>query len=1176
MKARVVIFPLVFVCAAVMALAPTPAFSQAVYGSVFGTFTDPQGAAVPGVKVTITSIGKGTTEVTTTNESGNYTVTHLIPGRYQVRGEKEGFKAFFAESVDVRADAASRVDGQLEVGAVAETVTVTAESVPLLKTDRADVATTFNEKAVGELPIFDRNFTQFQLLTPGTQSLTWQHASSENPQQSIQINVSGQHFSGTSFQLDGTDNRDPILGIIVVNPTLESVTETKVATQNYDAEFGQGIAAVVTAHTKSGTNDFHGSAFWFRRSDVTQARDPFTQSQKDAITGKFIPDTLWNQFGGSVGGPVIKNKLFFFGDYQGTREKVGRSVLLTVPTTLARSTCLAAPAAGLSCDLSEFLPLGLQVYDPATGNPDGTGRTAFAGNLIPHAPGNDRISPQARALLNLLPAPARSGVRDNYVAGGTGGFDRDAFNVRIDNQATEKLKIFGRYSLAQYNLSGKGAFDTAQVAVGGAGLGFLGFGGKSLTRNQSIAAGFDYSLNPTLLTDFRFGWFKYRVNVQPNGIGTTPATDLGMPGLNTGNDFTSGMPAFFIGGQGENGGDIELGYGLSDRLNRCNCPLTQIEDQFQFVNNWTNIRGNHQIKFGADIRYARNLRVPSDAHRAGELSFDRNGTGLLSPGPGQVPGGLPLATFLLGNATRIERYVSTQTDAGERQKRWFFYGQDTWRATSKLSVNLGLRWEIYFPQSVTGSGKGGFVDLRTGEIRVAGVGGIGLNMDVENTFTNFAPRVGIAYQATPKTIVRLGYGRSYDIGVFGSIFGHSVTQNLPVLARQTAVGPVTASSYEAAFTLAAGPPAFVFPTVGPNGRFAIRPGDNQFIQPEKMRLGLVDAWNATIQRQLTPTISVEAGYVGNKGTHVFTGNGPDYNPNQPILTGFPTVPRNQRQPFFAGPINGFGGPFGWTQDMRYHANDASNHYHALQTKVEKRFSRGYQFLAHYTWSRNTNFDSDYYVWDPKLNYGVVDFNRTHVFVLTGLWELPFGKGKQYLGDASRALDYLVGGWQVNTVTNWSSGLPFSPGYRDCGPDRDVGPCRPDMVGEVSYGDKSGWFTLSSVTGLANGETSGPWRRPQVATFGNTERNALRGPQFFNTDLSIFKNFIITERLRGQFRAEAFNIFNHVNLGTPGVFFSQFGFGGSTCVDCGPSGGGGVIGATGGAMRQWQFGLKLSF
>jgi outer membrane receptor protein involved in Fe transport len=1174
-----------------VALLPAAAFGQAVYGSIYGTVTDTSGAVVAGAKVTITSVEKATKEEATTNEAGNYVVTHLIPGTYDVRAEAAGFKGYEAKGIQVLADTSVRVDAQLALGAVTETVTVTAESVPLLKTDRADVSYTLTGKTIEELPLISRNFTEFQLVTPGTQSLTWQHAASENPQQSLQINVNGQHFSGTSFQLDGTDNRDPILGIIVINPNLYAIREAKITTQNYDAEFGQASAAVITVQTKSGTNEFHGSAFDFRQNNGWRARDSFAQSKPDPVTGKLIPDGLRNLFGGSLGGPIVKNKLFFFGDYQGTRQKLGNSALLTVPTARFRSTCLNASSS--ICDLSEYLSAG-QIYDPATGNPNGTGRSAFSGNIIP----NSRISPQARALLSLLPAPTASGIISNFSGGGTGGYNQDAFDVRMDYAHSQNLSIMGRYSFSDYELTGRGIFDTSSVFVGGRGLGFNGFAGKSLTRNQSLSPGFNYSLGPTWLTDFRFGWFKYRVNVNPNGLGTTPAKDVGIPGLNTGDTFTSGMPAFFIGDQGQTGGDIAFGYALSDRLTRCNCPLVQNEDQFQFVNNWTNIRGNHQLKFGGDIRYARNLRVPSDAHRAGELSFSRDGTGLSGTG-----GGVALATFLLGNVTSLARYVSTATDAGERQKRWFFYGQDTWRLSPKLTFNYGLRWEIYFPQTVTAAQKGGFVDTQRGEILVAGVGNVQTNFNVANTLTNLAPRVGIAYEVTKKAVLRLGYGRSYDIGVFGSVFGHSVTQNLPVLARQNLSGPVTGSSFEAAFTLATGPAAFVFPAVPSSGRIPLVKDANQFVQPDKMRMGLVDAWNVTFQYQLTPSMSVEAAYVGNKGTHVFAGNGPDYNLNQPTgnglinpVTGVRTS-TNSRRPFFAGPIAGVGGPFGVFADLRYHANDSSNHYNAIQAKLEKRFSKGYQFAAHYTFSRNTNFSDNGYTFERPVTFGVADFNRTHVFVFANLWELPFGHGKRYLSNVSKAVDYIVGGWQINTITNISTGLPFDFGYKNCSSDIDTatGPCRPDLVGDITYGDRKGWFPVSPVTGLGPnpalqpnpllpnfnpcpagpGATGGIWRRPGCARFGSVERNKGRGPHFWNTDFSVFKNIDVTERYRAELRLEVQNVFNHVNLAPPGVFFSAFGFGGSSCVDCDPKDDG-VIKALGGSTRQMQVGLRIQF
>ncbi len=416
-------------------------------------------------------------------------------------------------------------------------------------------------------------------------------------------------------------------------------------------------------------------------------------------------------------------------------------------------------------------------------------------------------------MITEFPNPTSAGLINNFAAGGNGIFNNDQFNIRIDDQTTSKLHTFGRYSFANYSLTGAAAF----ADLGGNGFGTGGFAGASKSRDQSIAGGFDYAFKPSVLTDFRFGYVRYHVGVVPNGVGTTPASDVGIPGLNTGTDFTSGQPSYFVGKSGGDGtatGDLtttgglsNFGYGLG--VNRCNCPLTEQEDQFQFVNNWTKISGNHQIKFGGDVRYARNLRVPSDNHRAGELTFAKERTSDATEG-----GGVALATFLLGDVTTFKRYVSTSLTAAERQKRFYFYGQDTWRATSKLTIAYGLRWDIINPEYVNADGNGGLLDLNTGLLRVGGVGGIDRNFNVEKNWKNFGPRLGIAYQVTPKTVVSMGYGRSYDIGVFGSIFGHAVTQNLPVLEVQNNNAN---TQFDNVFTLASGPADPVFPAVPSNG-----------------------------------------------------------------------------------------------------------------------------------------------------------------------------------------------------------------------------------------------------------------------------------------------------------------------------------------------------------------------
>ncbi|HKC86585.1 MAG TPA: hypothetical protein VKG02_11450, partial [Blastocatellia bacterium] len=407
-----------------------------------------------------------------------------------------------------------------------------------------------------------------------------------------------------------------------------------------------------------------------RQNDELQARNPLFQFQKDPTTGKFVPDTLRNQFGGAVGGPIIKNRIFFFGDYEGLRSKIGGSRLLTVPTAAARQG-----------DLSAY---GVNIYDPATTRVDASGnligRDQFEGNKIP----SNRLSPQALNILKLIPLPnvanaPANGTLNNFVASGGEGYDKDSFDIRIDAKYSDKLNMFGRYSFADFRLKGPTAFGE------GGGPELVTFGGRSKARNQSVAYGLDYTWNDRLVSDFRFGFFRYRVNVLPSDFGKNTANDVGVPGLNL-DPFSSGLFAGFVidpriqnisGGFSLGTEELRKGFnfGSGQFVNRCGCPLDQEENQFQVVSNTTKLYGAHTIKFGADVRRAYNLRVPSDLHRAGELTF---GTGRTR---GVRGGGLGLATLLLGDVTEFGRYVSSNTDARERQWRHFYYGQDTWRAT---------------------------------------------------------------------------------------------------------------------------------------------------------------------------------------------------------------------------------------------------------------------------------------------------------------------------------------------------------------------------------------------------------------------------------------------------------------------------------------------------------------
>jgi hypothetical protein len=520
--------------------------------------------------------------------------------------------------------------------------------------------------------------------------------------------------------------------------------------------------------------------------------------------------------------------------------------------------------------------------------------------------------------------------------------------------------------------------------------------------------------------------------------------------------------------------------------------------------------------------------------------------------------------------TSFSRFVSTNTDARERQWRHFYYAQDTWRVRSNLTLSYGLRLDVINPQTVNEAGNGGWLNLDTGEIQVGGIGDVDLAGNVENKF-NWAPRVGVAYQINEKTVIRGGYGRSFDLGVFGSTFGHSVTQNLPVLSIQSLNAP---ENFDRVFTLAEGPPPPIFVDVPANGRFPLPNGVSARALRNQQRLPTLDAYNVTVQRELSPTMSLEVAYVGNYGTNVFAGNGPATNVNEPTLTGFAEgVPQNNRRPFFAGPLQGadgpFGGPFGWTQGIDYFCNCAHNRYDSLQTKLTKRYSGGTSLLASYTLQRARGHDGSQFFFNPDLQYGrPLDFDRVHNFNLSAVAELPFGRGKAYLADLSGIANAFVSGWQVNTNVIIQSGQALDVSYRDAGADRDVGPNRPDVIGDITEGggDRNHWFNTTPI-----GSPGSAFARPARGTFGNMERGSLSGPGYWRADASLFKRIGFANQMELELRIEAVNIFNHVNLGNPDT---EVGVPGNDNPNAGRITSTAYFNLD--PQRAWQFGARFKF
>jgi outer membrane receptor protein involved in Fe transport len=1222
------------------------AMAQSVFGQILGTVTDATGAAVPNAIVTVTDVAKGTVVNLQSNGAGEFTADHLIPDTYNIKVAATGFKGFEQKGLQVFADTSPSVKAVLAVGASDQVVEVNADAVAQLKTDRADVATVFNAQEIEDLPIPDHNFTNLQLLLPGAVQLGWAHAASENPQGSKQIQIDGQAFGGVNYTLDGTDNQDPILGIIVINPNYESMSEAKIATQNFDAEFGKAVASVETVQTKSGTNSFHGSLFDNRESNANLARDPFTVTKAQGY-----PTGLKNQFGASIGGPVLKDKIFFFGDYQGVRQKSGASGIGTVPSMLAMQSCTGATVASNGqpgCDFSQYLNVGgnHQLYDNSTGTP-----IPYANNIIPL----NRLSPQAVNLFKLLLANGKTpnnfstnnGLQNNYAGTGTGIFNSNQWDVRGDATLSQKIHVFGRFSRFTDTLSGASLFGPA----GGPGLGIAGFGGVSTGANDSLAMGTDIAINSKLVTDVRLGYFRYNIITHKNDPGNTnlpfigqnvsgssPSlavpTNFGTPDIDIA-DVGSTTPLGFLSNDNTQNSGPQFGSGLN--MNHCNCPLKEKEDQFQVVNNWTKTIGNHAVKFGVDLRYARNLRVPSDSDRTGLDKFAN------APTSNGITGGLGFASFILGDVSSIARYTSVSTNAKEFQVRDFFYAQDTWRATPKLTLNIGARYEFYGPERVNGAGNGALLNLQTGYINVAGSGPVPLNMGVGAAKNAWNPRLGVAYQLNDKTVIRGGYGRSFDLGVFGSEFGHVVTQNIPVLANQSLSGTGGNTSY--AFNLSdptntavpgVGKPAnatspltsFTPPAPNSNGQIpinAVIPGTggstiggsvNVKARPFTERLPTLDAWNFAVQRSITPTLSAEVAYVGNKGTHTLSdGDGNNTNPNEAAITLPASFNKVTNQALHYDPAGGTcltgtagctaanavgssgatsnstllqrytngnlpacgSGPCNWTQGISYYGNDQDTHYNALQVKVTKTYSRGLSVSGNFAYQVGSDASSNFATWDKQAVISNDQAIRRKAFTAYGLYKLPFGKNQMFLNNNS-VLNYIVGGWELSPVVAWQSGLPFSLSYSECGasipgdapcqPNGNVGSLKTSVTGVP--GTPSGVSFFSPVSNICGASNTSGFTCPGLDTIGSIKRNTAWGPRFFNSDVSISKNVTFHERYTAQFRMDAFNAFNHINLGNPNGNIDSSG--------AGSIGGGPYPAGLGGTTnpRQLQFTLHFAF
>jgi hypothetical protein len=592
-------------------------------------------------------------------------------------------------------------------------------------------------------------------------------------------------------------------------------------------------------------------------------------------------------------------------------------------------------------------------------------------------------------------------------------------------------------------------------------------------------------------------------------------------------------------------GGFNFGYALG--VNQCNCPLKETENHFQWVNNWTKVSGNHTFKWGADIRRAQQQRIPSDSHRSGEITFADSTTGdaaIDQLAGGAASTGAGLASYLIGLPTTFSRYY-TGSDyyPGLRETRLFFYGQDQWRVTPKLTVNIGLRWEDYLPQTAAKPGGAGSFDPTTGDVLAAGIGSVPLNLGVKPYNLGFAPRVGVAYQVTDRTVIRTGYGESFTPGGLGAVFGQGADYNPPIVNSQS-LTPV--NNYQPVFNLLNGPPTPPNPPVGSNGTYPLPNGIgiNYYTWPlNAYRIPQVYFWNFTVQHQITHDLALEVAYVGNVGRHLFLA----LNENQAIPGPGDLGPR---EPFYE--------KFGLSQGIYQYCNCDNSNYNSMQLKLQKQFSRGLDFLLTYTYGKALGdsegaggFANSY---DVRASYGPMSWDREHTVTLTHNWDLPFGRDRHWTLGGNRFADAVVGGWRLSGVHSFGSGLPINPTVANAPLlNTNFNYVNPDVIGNPNVPNPSAnlWFNPAAFS-----EPQTPFRN------GDAGRDSLRGPALYVSDFSLSKNLIPSERWRLELRADAFNAFNHVNLGLPNATVDVSGAGQITSVQV--------------PMRQMQFGLHLHF
>jgi hypothetical protein len=1081
-----------FALAALLLLAPSlPALAQIGAATVNGSITDAAGSGIPAATVVAIAEATRAQRTTVTGSDGRYTLPALPPGNYELHIERSGFRALSRTGVRLATGDTIRIDLQLAVGEVSETLTVTADA-SLLRSASGNLGQVIDNQKVVQLPLNGRSFITLAGLVPAVAL----------PPASQLPRINGGRPRTNEYLFDGISVLQPEPGQVAFFPNVDAIQEFKIETNSPPAEFGRFNGGVINLTTRSGSNALHGTLFEFLRNEALNARNYFAAS--DPITPKFRR----HQFGGTGGGPIRRDRSFFWADYQGQRQTIARSVISTVPTALQRQGVFTEAIGGR-------VPV---IYDPATG---ASNRAPFGGNTIPL----DRMDPVARSLLDRYPMPTSSGTANNYRRLGDETVDQDQLSARVDHRfASNRDQAFAR--LTRFSET----FVPVPPLPDGSGV-TTGTLGPQDTTSWSLASSYQRTLSDHVFNELRIGDTRRTVGRDAAQLAGAAGSALRIPGIPTNARFPNTLPTFLIAGYTQLGSPPNTASDFGT-------GVTQIADSLSWL------KGAHTLKIGADLRWQR-LNVVQPPSPTGAFTF----SSLFSDLPGTANTGTPLASFLLGQVQQFSIDLQ-QEQVRNRASFQEYFAQDDWRVSGRITINAGVRYTLNFP-STEERNQAAVFNLETQQLEYLGQNGRPraarqLHKD------NFGPRFGIAGRVTDRTVLRAGYGL-----VWIEMAGITTPFTTPVFPFLQTVSQRTLDNLAPAFTLADGPTVEPIPLTPAAGL-----GQGVFAVDRDLGSGYVQQWNVSAQRELGAHVAIEAAYVGSKITHVGV---PDTNLNQlsveqlalgSALTErvanpyFGIIPRSSSLGDPTIPVAQLLRPYPqYTTVSLYRNNVGTTFYQGAYLKLEQRFSKGLSYLVSYTRSKleddaSSVFDASILT-GPIANYPVADsFNRKlerdystgdipHIFVASSVWEIPFGDGRAHRPRG--IIGALVNDWTLSGVLTLQSGVPIAVTQAtNNNAFAGFGTQRPNLVGDPGLPSAE-----RSVTRWFN--TAAFATAPQF-TLGSASRNPVRGPGYRNLDVALVRRLMLPGSKALELRAEAFNLTNTPPLGAPNGTFGSAAFG----------------------------------